>query len=367
MADSSFADKEALPVPSGSDSCDSGRGSDNDTDAPPTQYSITSSVVVASLDDPRAADRTGTPERGRRSPRHHGSSRGQSPAVYDRGDSANALIREEYDAGGGFTEDKAVLALESGNVAHVKAMLASGWKVNWEIGKRKETSLMHAIRSKNEDVIKLLCDHGAKVDLPDEDGWTALMFAAAIGCLPVVKALIAAGANVNRKNNLHERPLIFAATNNHEKVFSYLLDCGAEYNFRTYVGTSPVSILCEHGHFECLQTLYRKHPDLDFKVYDGAGLDPLMLAAKNGHMPVVKWLVLEGHCSPLEKTKNGTDASTLAYANTYYDIHHFIEQYLKEHHMESVDLTEVVPNKPPVLAPEGFMSQVKNFVRDCLE
>ena len=50
--------------------------------------------------------------------------------------------------------------------------------------------------------MKLLLDHGAYINETDENGWTALMFAAKKSNLNGVKLLLDRGADVNATNNL---------------------------------------------------------------------------------------------------------------------------------------------------------------------
>jgi ankyrin repeat protein len=46
-------------------------------------------------------------------------------------------------------------------------------------------------------MVKLLLDHGADVDLRNNDGWTALMNACGRGYNDIVKLLLAKGADPN--------------------------------------------------------------------------------------------------------------------------------------------------------------------------
>jgi len=79
------------------------------------------------------------------------------------------------------------------------ALLRAGADVNVKAENNYgSTALMWATSSR---LTKLLLAHGAKVDLRDHDGQTALMHAAQIGTVDAVQALLAAGADVNVRDH----------------------------------------------------------------------------------------------------------------------------------------------------------------------
>ena len=89
-------------------------------------------------------------------------------------------------------------AAADGRVDVVEAMLNNGTAtVNMTNG-LKVTALM---RARDEPVVDALLNAGADVNMQDDRGFTALMWAAEIGRASVVKKLIAAGADVNVRRN----------------------------------------------------------------------------------------------------------------------------------------------------------------------
>lgn len=59
---------------------------------------------------------------------------------------------------------------------------------------------MWAAKNGNNQIVELLIENGANMDLQDFGGWTALMHAVYKGRTEVVHTLIDSGADVNVKN-----------------------------------------------------------------------------------------------------------------------------------------------------------------------
>ena len=78
------------------------------------------------------------------------------------------------------------------------------------------------------------------IDAVDEDGWTALHFAAEKGDMDEVERLLAAGANVDARTTggfpRNSTPLSIAAFYDHLDVMRLLLDRGADIEARDNKG-----------------------------------------------------------------------------------------------------------------------------------
>lgn len=84
-----------------------------------------------------------------------------------------------------------------------------------EADSKGKTLLMKACENGNDWEIENLIKSGANVNLKDEDGWTALMYAVRYQQnIAIVKSLINAGAEVKEKNTYGLSALLLAATYN---------------------------------------------------------------------------------------------------------------------------------------------------------
>ncbi len=87
-------------------------------------------------------------------------------------------------------------------------LLQRGAKVNVKQRATGHTPLMAATYNRlSERLIKEMLSRGADVNAKNNDGMTALMFAADWANLPVVQRLLAAGANVHIRNKEGETAL----------------------------------------------------------------------------------------------------------------------------------------------------------------
>lgn len=124
-------------------------------------------------------------------------------------------------------------------------------------------SPLHVVSSQGRtEVVQLLLEYGAMIDVQDFDGDTPLHDAAFATQHEVVKHLLHAGADAERRN---------------EALYT------------------PLHLACFKG---CLQTVMALHPFVcDINQITGNGETPLLLATQNGSVEVVKYL-LENKADP---------------------------------------------------------------------
>ncbi len=144
-----------------------------------------------------------------------------------------------------------MIALANGYTDIVQALLDVGADVNLKsTTANKTTPLMVAVkRNAQADIVQVqqLLNKGAKVDLKDYYGQTALRFAVSRGCLAVVQALLGAGANPDLQDNDGNVVLKLAAYQLWPELKSYpdivqaLLEAGANPNLRDSNGST---VLC---------------------------------------------------------------------------------------------------------------------------
>lgn len=90
------------------------------------------------------------------------------------------------------------------------------------------TPLHAAAAGKHVSMVKLLIEHGAKVDAQQHGGWSPLHAAAQHGDLETARALVAAGADVGLRADNQQRPLDLAVLKAQQAMVDFLEANGAK-------------------------------------------------------------------------------------------------------------------------------------------
>jgi len=106
-----------------------------------------------------------------------------------------------------------------------------------------DKELLNACKDGDLEKVKQLLEEGADVNVKDEKGRTALMFASWYGHKKVVKQLLEKGADVNaREYKDGETALMWAAAKGDKKVVKLLLESGADVNAKNKGGWTALMI-----------------------------------------------------------------------------------------------------------------------------
>ena len=190
------------------------------------------------------------------------------------------------------------------DTATVKALLAAG--ANAKTANRYGiTPLSEACVNGNAEVVELLLKAGADANAPTTEGETALMTASRTGNPAAVKALLDHGAQINVAEEWRgQTPLMWAAAEGHAEVVKLLIANGALVDAKSKV-------------FD--YTALRPKAGSVGMNFPRGGLTPLLFAARQGSLPVVKTLLDAGANINLADP-DGTSAVVMAIINLHYDV-----------------------------------------------
>lgn len=134
-------------------------------------------------------------------------------------------------------------AAHQGGDPMVSLLLAHGAEVNYQSIANDWTPLMIAVAEKHASTAALLIQAGANVNLTNEKGRTALMFAAFYGSVPITEMLLRNGANPNVIPNDKEgkTALMAAASKGYTEVVELLLKYNADPNLRNRKNKTALS------------------------------------------------------------------------------------------------------------------------------
>jgi uncharacterized protein len=185
------------------------------------------------------------------------------------------------------------------------------------------TALMTAAKLDRPQDVHLLITHGSKLDAQSKDGFSALMIAIINGgknSVEISEKLIDAGADVNLQDNDGDCALIYAAMKGLDKLVSKLINAGANANMVGYLGFTAMIWAAQEGHDTVVRHLFNGGADVD--MVNNEHESALILASKNGRTEVIKTLLLakanvdqisKNHETPLIwAASNGHTATAIA-------------------------------------------------------
>ena len=146
-----------------------------------------------------------------------------------------------------------------------------------------------------------------------------------LGHVELAMLLLERGANIEEVNDEGYTPLMEAAREGHEEMVALLLSQGADINAQTEeTQETALTLACCGGFLEVADFLIKAGADLEL----GAST-PLMEAAQEGHLDLVKYLLENG---ALVNAQTGTGDTALTYAceNGHTDVADLLLQYNAE-------------------------------------
>ncbi|XP_078716958.1 caskin-1-like isoform X2 [Lampetra fluviatilis] len=173
------------------------------------------------------------------------------------------------------------------------------------------SALHHAALMGNSELISLLLDAQAAVDLRDNKGMRALHLAAWQGKAEPSLLLLRAGASVNAQSDEGEIPLHLSAQHGHHQVSEMLLQHQSNACIVNSANKTPLDMACEFGRVKVAQLLLSSN--MCSALLEGKSSDitepnsttPLHLAAKNGHKDIIR-LLLNAGIDINRQTRSGT-------------------------------------------------------------
>jgi ankyrin repeat protein len=222
-------------------------------------------------------------------------------------------------------------ACQAGYVKAVTLLITLGADVNFRYDAfYKTTPLMIAIVEEKPQVVPLLIEAGAEVNIEDELGRTALMDAAAkdepetvsllltagantddgntalLIAVKCISLLVKAGANTNLQNKEGDTALMKAAWMGRTEDVSMLVKAGAALDLQNKRGDSALILATTRQHILTVKELFRAGADLNLQNEEE--LTALMISTISGVTDITKTLLSGENIAIDIQTKNGWSA-----------------------------------------------------------
>ncbi|KAL3818675.1 hypothetical protein ACJIZ3_004580 [Penstemon smallii] len=175
------------------------------------------------------------------------------------------------------------------------------------------SSLLYVTRANNIEALKsLIKQPDLDINEKDENGFSAVMIAAAGGHVEAFKLLVNAGANLETKNKYNETAITLAESNQNSDAFTKILSTYA-YSKGNLNGSYALHHAARIGNIDLVQSLI--DTGYDINVFDNEGYTPLMYAAKSGNGTICELLISHGASCDTKNTKHETALSLARKAN----------------------------------------------------
>jgi len=179
------------------------------------------------------------------------------------------------------------------------------------------TPLSIAAANGSAAMIGVLLDAGADANAPDPAGDTPLMNVARVGRADAVTLLLDRGATIDAADGTYQQTaLMVAVRENHPDIVKLLIARGASVNARTRVGRAPQWILPNSvpGFGHGIGIVRGGLPPRGSRAPVPGGMTPLLYAARDGRMDIVRML-LEAGADINQRDANDTRRKRSAFLN----------------------------------------------------
>jgi len=140
-----------------------------------------------------------------------------------------------------------------------------------EMREKRNDELIAAASRGDVAAVRQLLEEGAEVEAGDNARWTSIIHATRSGQTEVVRVLLEHGAdpNVVEYGNGNMTPLHWAATSNNIEGVKMLLEHHADINAATDYGYTPLMLASDNGTPQLVQVLLRYRPNLALRNNTG--------------------------------------------------------------------------------------------------
>ncbi|MEN8207109.1 MAG: ankyrin repeat domain-containing protein [Pseudomonadota bacterium] len=155
-------------------------------------------------------------------------------------------------------------AASKGHDESVKSLIAEGTDVH-AINVRGQTPLHLAAMTDNVDVVRMLVDGGADIDVADPgNSIRPLHNAATNGCTNVCEFLLKHGADMDAQTTKGDTALHLATANKHFDIVSLLLSFHADHGIRNNTGVTAEQIATARG-YTAIVDLIQQHSSSEWQ------------------------------------------------------------------------------------------------------
>lgn len=178
----------------------------------------------------------------------------------------------------------------AGDIVNVTELISKLRDLNAEDFNRN-TAIHMAAKSNRLNIIKLLVENGADVNVSTSAGVTAIITAANRNYLNIVEYLVENGADTNLSTREGRTALIFAISGHNLEVVEYLVSVGADVNNVTNSGWTALMHAASSNYLNIVKCLVKYGADVNTKSTDNHKTTAFRLSMYNATDGVFRYLL----------------------------------------------------------------------------
>uniref|UniRef100_A0A8B9PEN2 E3 ubiquitin-protein ligase MIB2 n=1 Tax=Apteryx owenii TaxID=8824 RepID=A0A8B9PEN2_APTOW len=181
------------------------------------------------------------------------------------------------------------------------------------------TALQIASYQGHLDVVKILLQAHATVNLRDEEGDAALHYAAFGNQAEVARLLIGKGASTDLLNNAKCTALYVAVNQGFTEVVRALCELNCDVNLPDSQGDTPLHYAIT-ADYKVIIEILTEVPNIDFTIQNCQGFNLLHYSALKGNKPAIKKILARARQLVDSKKEDGFTALHLAALNNHKEV-----------------------------------------------
>ena len=193
------------------------------------------------------------------------------------------------------------LPVEQKTWAYLNTKIGDKDKLWYQVNCLGQTLLHLACRRGNFLIVKEIIKHNAcDCNAKDAKGMTPLHVACLKNTMEIAKILAQLKVDVNIQNIYGDTPLHISCANDNPDIVTLLIDHDACVIAQNTNGDTPIHIASRSCRFEVMRKLLpvEKSQGVKCDEVNKDGYTPLHISCINGRMPIVEYLIKNGHCDP---------------------------------------------------------------------
>ncbi|GBG33918.1 Ankyrin repeat and KH domain-containing protein 1 [Hondaea fermentalgiana] len=198
--------------------------------------------------------------------------------------------------------------IENGDLAGVQLAVENDPALlDATVTSRKHSPLMWALHSESGGqpaIAQWLIKRGAKIDLQQNGGWTALMIACCYDQPDTAQMLIERGAKIDLQEKEGCTALMIACRNAQPAIAQWLIERGAKIDLQNKKEWTALMLACWCDQPDTAQMLIERGAKIDLQEKEGC--TALMIACRNAQPAIAQWLIERGAKIDLQNKKEWT-------------------------------------------------------------